>query len=124
MYIYIYKYIYIPFPAGLFLPSGFLEYTLNAPVLLFILANNSSLVPLGSFHTNNQASPMFLLAAPPYKCTHPCTINAILLTNTMMSSCKHSVATTKYLISQNPKIAIVFLPGIIGFSAPPLPKYI
>ena len=49
---------------------------------------------------------MFLLAAPPRRCTAECTMRPIWLTNTMTSSCRHSVMSVNCRMSQYPNIAV------------------
>lgn len=48
-----------------------------------------------------------------------CVISAISFTNTITPVYKTSVASVKFLISQNPNIAIIFFPAIIGSTSPP-----
>lgn len=59
-----------------------------------------------------------LFAAPEKLCTAVWTMSAIRLTNTITSSCKHSVVSVNCLISQKPKIACTLFPGIMGFNFP------
>ena len=63
---------------------------------------------------------MFLFAAPEYLSTIPCTISPISFTNNMTPSYSSSVASVKFLMSQNPKMQMTFYPGNIGLiSSPP-----
>jgi hypothetical protein len=73
----------------------------------------------GSFHTSRKASPMFLLAAPPCRETSVCTMEAIELTNSMISSCSTSVVSVNWRMSQKPKMAMTLRPGTMGLRSPP-----
>ena len=48
-----------------------------------------------------------------------CTIFPMVLTNSITPSCSTSVVSVNCRMSQNPKIATTFLPGIIGSISPP-----
>mmetsp|Transcript_23791 Transcript_23791/g.45243 ORF Transcript_23791/g.45243 Transcript_23791/m.45243 type:complete len:203 (+) Transcript_23791:652-1260(+) len=79
------------------------------------------LISVGNRQTRRKASPMFLLADPPERCTSMCTMWAMVLTYSMTPSCSTSVASVNCRMSQNPKMASILLPGIMGSkSAPPL----
>lgn len=52
--------------------------------------------------------------------TSVCTMSAIVLTNSMMSSWSTSVVSVKLRMSQKPNMAITLLPGTMGFRSPPL----
>lgn len=75
-------------------------------------------VPSYNFQTNKNASPIFLFAEPRKRSQTWWTTSPILLTNNITSSCNTSVASVKFLISQNPKMQHFFLPGSIGSTSP------
>mmetsp|Transcript_10788 Transcript_10788/g.31941 ORF Transcript_10788/g.31941 Transcript_10788/m.31941 type:complete len:302 (+) Transcript_10788:861-1766(+) len=60
---------------------------------------------------------MFLLGLPKNSWTQECTTFAIRLTKTMTWSCRTSVASVKFRMSQKPKMASTRRPGIMAFSA-------
>jgi len=72
-----------------------------------------------NFQTSKKQSPRFLLIAPWKLSQQICTNSAISLVNIMTFSYRISVASEKFLIEQNPNIAITFFPGIIGSIRPP-----
>mmetsp|Transcript_26704 Transcript_26704/g.65448 ORF Transcript_26704/g.65448 Transcript_26704/m.65448 type:complete len:265 (+) Transcript_26704:1108-1902(+) len=82
-------------------------------------STSSTVMFLGNFHTSRKASPMFLLALPPCKCVSMCTIFPMVFTNSMMPSCSTSVVSVNCRMSQNPKMATTFFPGIMGLISPP-----
>jgi len=76
-----------------------------------------------NFQTSKKQSPRFLLIAPWKLSQQICTSSAISLANIITFSCRISVASEKFLIEQNPKIAMIFFPGIIGSIRPPKKGY-
>mmetsp|Transcript_42542 Transcript_42542/g.123665 ORF Transcript_42542/g.123665 Transcript_42542/m.123665 type:complete len:280 (+) Transcript_42542:804-1643(+) len=68
-------------------------------------------------HARRKASPIFLFGLPKNSLMHECTTPAMRLTKTMTWSCNTSVASVKFRMSQNPKIASTRRPGIIAFNA-------
>ena len=66
---------------------------------------------------------MFLFVAPPKRSTELCIISAISLINKIVFSSKAKLISSNCLISQNPKIAVFFLPLNLGFKSCPLVKF-
>ena len=84
--------------------------------ILFRLSYESSIF---NFQTSRKASPIFLLAWPPYFLTWLWVISATWFTKVITFVYKTSVESVKFLMSQKPKIAWIRWPGIIGFRSPP-----
>ena len=83
-------------------------------------SSKESTSSLGNFHTIRKASPRFLLDDPRWRSTSEWTISAIWLTKVITSSSRASVASANPLISQNPKMANSFEPGISGLKSLPI----
>mmetsp|Transcript_10618 Transcript_10618/g.21526 ORF Transcript_10618/g.21526 Transcript_10618/m.21526 type:complete len:214 (-) Transcript_10618:747-1388(-) len=64
-----------------------------------------------SFQVRRKASPMFLLAAPLHWTTMPWRMWAMRFTKSMTSSCRHSVVSVKFLMSQKPNMLCIFTPS-------------
>mmetsp|Transcript_2370 Transcript_2370/g.8711 ORF Transcript_2370/g.8711 Transcript_2370/m.8711 type:complete len:343 (-) Transcript_2370:586-1614(-) len=88
--------------------------------LVLVFITSSTVTSLGNLNTTRKASPMFLLALPPWSATSMCTMFAMLLTYSMMDSCSTSVVSVNWRMSQKPKMATILRPGTIGLSSPPL----
>mmetsp|Transcript_21153 Transcript_21153/g.53581 ORF Transcript_21153/g.53581 Transcript_21153/m.53581 type:complete len:267 (-) Transcript_21153:375-1175(-) len=75
----------------------------------------SSLSPV---HATRKASPMFLLAKPPQSCTAWCTMWPTELVKSITCSCRHSVASVNWRMSQKPKRQFTLMPTAIGLMSP------
>ncbi len=69
---------------------------------------------LQSSSTIKKASPIFLFGNPWCRTTLLCTTLVILFTNIITSSCRHSMASMKLWMSQNPKHARIFVAGTMA----------
>mmetsp|Transcript_97232 Transcript_97232/g.275471 ORF Transcript_97232/g.275471 Transcript_97232/m.275471 type:complete len:278 (+) Transcript_97232:913-1746(+) len=74
-------------------------------------------------HARRKASPTFLFGLPKNSLMHECTTPAMWLTKTMTWSCRTSVASVKFRMSQNPKMASTLRPGIMAFNAELSPPF-
>lgn len=73
-----------------------------------------------NFQTRRKASPIFLFVAPWNRSTIPWTISPISLTKIEALSCRISVASVYFRMSQKPKIHMHYWPGRSGFTSSPL----